>query len=151
MNAANPEGPVDHDVPVLRVETPDGKLRAVVFGYACHNTTLQFYQWCGDYAGFAQKYLEEKHPGATALFWMGCGGDANPLPRSKVELCKKYGRELADAVEDVHRRPHDADHRRQRGEVCDHRSAAGQAARPRHGGRPTPSKQYAVRKRAERS
>ena len=53
-NAANPEGPVDHDVPVLRVETPDGKLRAVVFGYACHNTTLQFYQWCGDYAGFAQ-------------------------------------------------------------------------------------------------
>src|SRR6185312_6228979 len=56
-------------------------------------------QWCGDYAGFAQQYLEEKHPGAVALFWMGCGGDANPLPRSKVELCKKYGRELADAVE----------------------------------------------------
>jgi neutral ceramidase len=98
-NAANPEGPVDHDVPVLRVETPDGKLRAVAFGYACHNTTLSFYQWCGDYAGFAQKYLEAKHPGATALFWMGCGGDANPLPRSKVELCQKYGRELADAVE----------------------------------------------------
>jgi hypothetical protein len=98
-NAANPEGPVDHDVPVLRVEAPDGKLRAVAFGYACHNTTLQFYQWCGDYAGFAQQYLEEKHPGAVALFWMGCGADANPLPRSKVELCKKYGRELADAVE----------------------------------------------------
>jgi len=99
INAANPEGPVDHDVPVLRIETPDGKLRAVAFGYACHNTTLSFYQWCGDYAGFAQRYLEEKHPGAVALFWMGCGGDANPLPRSKVELCKKYGHELADAVE----------------------------------------------------
>ncbi|HEY7155294.1 MAG TPA: neutral/alkaline non-lysosomal ceramidase N-terminal domain-containing protein, partial [Gemmataceae bacterium] len=101
INAANPEGPVDHDVPVLRVTTPDGKLRAVAFGYACHNTTLQFYQWCGDYAGFAQKYLEEKHPGAVAMFWMGCGGDANPLPRSKVELCQKYGRELADAVEGI--------------------------------------------------
>jgi neutral ceramidase len=99
INAANPEGPVDHNVPVLRIETPDGKLRAVAFGYACHNTTLQFYQWCGDYAGFAQKELEAKHPGAVALFWMGCGGDANPLPRSKVELCKKYGRDLADAVE----------------------------------------------------
>jgi hypothetical protein len=99
INAANPEGPVDHDVPILSVRTPEGKLRAVAFGYACHNTTLQFYQWCGDYAGFAEKYLEEKHPGATALFWMGCGGDANPLPRSKVELCMKYGRELADAVE----------------------------------------------------
>jgi hypothetical protein len=101
VNDANPDGPVDHDVPVLRVTSPDGELRAVVFGYACHNTTLQFFQWSGDYAGFAQKDLEEKHPGAVALFWAGCGGDANPLPRSKVELCEKYGRELADAVEGV--------------------------------------------------
>lgn len=101
INAANPEGPVDHTVPVLRVDATDGKLRAVVFGYACHNTTLSFYKWCGDYAGFAKEYIENKHPGATAFFWMGCGADANPLPRSKVELCKKYGRELADAVEDT--------------------------------------------------
>jgi hypothetical protein len=101
INGYNPQGPVDHDVPVLRVTTPDGRLRAVVFGYACHNTTLSFYQWCGDYAGFAQAYLQEKHPEALALFWIGCGADANPLPRSKVELCQKYGRELADAVEGV--------------------------------------------------
>ena len=101
VNDANPDGPVDHDVPVLRIEGADGKLRAVVFGYACHNTTMQFYQWCGDYAGFAQLNLEEKHPGAVALFWDGCGADANPLPRGKIELCQKYGRELADAVEGV--------------------------------------------------
>jgi hypothetical protein len=101
VNAANPEGPVDHDVPVLRVTGADGKLRAVAFGYACHNTTLQFYRWCGDYAGFAQEYLQKKHPGSVALFWMGCGGDANPLPRSTVTLCKRYGRELAEAVEGV--------------------------------------------------
>src|SRR5262249_4205003 len=44
---------------------------------------------------------EAKHAGAVALFWMGCGGDANPLPRSTVELCRKYGRQLAEAVEDV--------------------------------------------------
>jgi neutral ceramidase len=101
INSAYPEGPVDHAVPVLRVQTAEGKLLALVFGYACHNTTLSFYQWCGDYAGFAQKRLEDKHPGATAFFWMGCGADANPLPRGKVELCQKYGRELADAVEDT--------------------------------------------------
>jgi hypothetical protein len=101
INGRNPGGPVDHDVPVLKVETPDGKLRAVVFGYACHNTTLSFYNWCGDYAGFAQAYLEEKHPGATALFWIGCGGDANPLPRGTVEHAQKYGRELTEAVEGV--------------------------------------------------
>jgi hypothetical protein len=101
INGYNPTGPVDHDVPVLRVTDSEGRLRAVVFGYACHNTTMQFYRWCGDYAGFAQADLEKKHPGALALFWIGCGADANPLPRSKLELCRKYGRELADAVEAV--------------------------------------------------
>jgi hypothetical protein len=101
INATNPSGPVDHDVPVLRVTTPEGKLRAAAFGYACHNTTLDFYQWCGDYAGFAQEYFEKEHPGALALFWSGCGADANPLPRRSVELCQKYGRELANAVRDV--------------------------------------------------
>jgi hypothetical protein len=101
VNDANPEGPVDHDVPVLRVQDGAGKVLAVVFGYACHNTTMQFYRWCGDYAGFAQLELEKKYPGATALFWIGCGGDANPLPRSKIELCQKYGRELAGAVADL--------------------------------------------------
>jgi hypothetical protein len=100
INGRNPGGPVDHSVPVLRVDT-EGKLRAVAFGYACHNTSLAFYQWCGDYAGFAQAALEAKHPGAIALFWMGCGADANPLPRGKVELCEKYGNELAHAVDDV--------------------------------------------------
>ncbi len=99
INGTNPAGPVDHNVPVLRVESPDGRLRAVAFGYACHNTTLSDYQWCGDYAGYAQEYLEAAHPGTTALFFMGCGADANPLPRRTVELCQKYGRQLADAVE----------------------------------------------------
>jgi hypothetical protein len=101
INGTNPNGPVDHDVPVLKVEDEKGKLKAVVFGYACHNTTMQFYEWCGDYAGFAQIEIEKKHPEALALFWIGCGGDANPLPRSKIELCEKYGKELAEAVENV--------------------------------------------------
>ena len=87
-------------MPVLRVQSLTGRPLAIVFGYACHNTTMQFYRWCGDYAGYAQENLEKKHKGAVAMFWSGCGGDANPLPRSKIELCKKYGKELADAVMD---------------------------------------------------
>jgi len=101
INGINPAGPVDHDVPVMRVEDDKGKLKAVIFGYACHNTTMQFYEWCGDYAGFAQIEIEKKHQGALALFWIGTGADANPLPRSKIELCEKYGKELAGTVEDV--------------------------------------------------
>lgn len=46
-NSPFPDGPVDHDVPVLSVTGADGKLRAILFGYACHCTTLSFYQFCG--------------------------------------------------------------------------------------------------------
>lgn len=93
------KGPVDHAVPVLAVRDSSGKWIAVAFGYACHNTTLSFYQWCGDYAGFAQYELERRHPGMAALFYMGCGADQNPLPRRTVELAKSYGDKLAAAVD----------------------------------------------------
>jgi neutral ceramidase len=95
------KGPVDHQVPVLAVRDKEGKLRAVVFGYACHATVLNFYQWSGDYPGFAQLALEKAHPEATALFWAGCGGDQNPLPRRTVALAEEYGKRLADGVEAV--------------------------------------------------
>jgi len=101
-NSPNPDGPIDHDVPVLRVESPEGQLRAVLFGYACHATTLSFYQYCGDYPGFAQAYVEQLHPGTTAMFMAGCGGDQNPYPRSKdraLELCRQHGHALANGVE----------------------------------------------------
>ena len=99
QNSPYPDGPVDQDVPVLIVRGADGNLRAVLFGYACHNTTLGFYQFCGDYAGFAQEYLEADHAGATALFLNGCSGDQNPYPRGTLELAQRHGRALAMAVE----------------------------------------------------
>lgn len=95
----NPDGLVDQDVPILRVESPDGKLQAVLFGYACHCTTLSFYQLCGDYAGFAQQYLEEAHPGTMALFMAGCGGDQNPYPRRTLAHAEQHGRALSNGVE----------------------------------------------------
>jgi hypothetical protein len=96
----NQDGPVDHDVPVLRIDDPHGKLRGGVMGYACHNTTARDYLLInGDYAGFTQASLEAHHPGATALFVAGCGGDANPYPRGTIELAQQHGEELAAAVE----------------------------------------------------
>ena len=91
-------GPVDHDVPVLKATDPAGKITAVLFGYACHATVLDGYDWSSDYPGFAQSELEGQNPGCTALFFAGCGADQNPLPRRKVELARQYGRDLADAV-----------------------------------------------------
>lgn len=105
----NPQGPMDHEVPVLKVTTPEGKPRAVFYGYACHNTTIaggkygvrDFYMLCGDYAGFSQAVLEEKYPGVQAMFTIMCGGDQNPEPRGSLDMARQHGAELAGAVAKV--------------------------------------------------
>lgn len=100
-HARNRPGVTDHDVPVLTARTPDGALFATVFGYACHATVSNGETIHGDYPGFAQDELENRFPGATALFITGCGGDINPLPRYRADHPQIYGRLLADAVHDV--------------------------------------------------
>jgi hypothetical protein len=70
-----------------------------MFGYSCHCTTLGYQNINADYAGYAQRRLEEKHPGAVALFVNGCSGDQNPYPRRTVELAHTHGQTLATAVE----------------------------------------------------
>ncbi|WP_122091213.1 neutral/alkaline non-lysosomal ceramidase N-terminal domain-containing protein [Halalkalicoccus subterraneus] len=95
----HPDGPVDHDVPVLAVESPDGEtLRGILFGYACHPTSLFIREWSGDWAGYAMNHLEEVYPEATAVFIQGCGGDQKAYPQRDLELTKHYGTSLATAV-----------------------------------------------------
>ncbi len=97
---AVPDAPADRSLPLLRATDAQGKLLAVVFNYACHNTTLRgnFKQIHGDWAGCAQEYIEADQPGAVALVTIGCGADADPYPHGTVELCQKHGRQLADEV-----------------------------------------------------
>lgn len=94
------DGPVDHSLPLLIAQDEQGKLIAVLANYACHCTTLggDFNQICGDLAGFAQQYIEEDHPGAVGMISIGCGADANPSPRGRLEMCQQQGRALADEV-----------------------------------------------------
>ncbi|MBM4087840.1 MAG: hypothetical protein FJ276_00205 [Planctomycetes bacterium] len=96
----NPRGYVDRSVPVVRVDSPDGEPRAILFGCACHNTTLsgEHYQLSGDYAGFAQQYVEQQQPGVQAMFMIGCGGSANPYPRGTVEAAQQNGQSLGAEV-----------------------------------------------------
>jgi len=96
----NPRGYVDRSVPVLTVRDEKDDLRAILFGCACHNTTLtgEHYIISGDYAGFARAYIEEKLPGTQALFMIGCGGDANPYPRGEIEHAKQHGQALGAEV-----------------------------------------------------
>jgi hypothetical protein len=103
----NPEGPTDEGVPILRVQGEGGKPVAIVFGYACHNTTHRpdMMRIDPDYAGYAQDRIEELYPGATALFITGCAGDADPHPYGSLDLAKEHGRELGDSVRFALERP----------------------------------------------
>ncbi len=96
----NPRGLVDRSVPVLRIDGADGKLRGVLFGCACHNTTLgdKNMLLSGDYGGYAQRTIEEQYPGTTALMMLGCAGDANPHPRGTMEMARDHGLSLGKEV-----------------------------------------------------
>src|SRR5688500_10743666 len=96
----NPRGPADRTMPLLKVATADGTVRAVVFGAATHNTTLtgDEYRLSGDYAGFAQQYVQQQLPGVQAMFVLGFAGDANPYPRGTLELARQHGETLGREV-----------------------------------------------------
>jgi neutral ceramidase len=99
----NPAGPIDESVPILQVKGANGKPLAIVFGYACHNTTLRpdMMKIAADFAGYAQDRIEADYPGAVALFVTGCAGDADPHPFGTLEMAKDHGDELGAAVKFV--------------------------------------------------
>lgn len=106
---ANPYGPVDHEVTVVKAVDSEGRIAAVITNYACHPSTIGGYLIGGDYVGFNNQRIEQELPGATALFVQGAGGDLKPH-HVKVEdplvfeyeggppLPRAFGRQLADAV-----------------------------------------------------
>ncbi|MBT4484945.1 MAG: hypothetical protein HOC71_14845 [Candidatus Latescibacteria bacterium] len=93
-------GPRDDITPVLKVADLDGNITAILFGYACHPITLggNVYQFSGDYPGYAQRFIEEAFPNATALFVQGCAGQLVPNARFQLEYAMGHGKALAKAV-----------------------------------------------------
>jgi neutral ceramidase len=98
---------VDHDVPVLDCVDASGNRKAIVFGYACHHTTIppDDLRYCGDWAGFAKQQLEQSNAGATVLFILGAGADQDPEPRGSLELSRQYGQEMATSVQGALEQP----------------------------------------------
>jgi hypothetical protein len=96
----NNVGPVDHTLAVMLVRGADDKVRGVLANYACHCTTLggEWNQVHGDWSGFAQAAIERDYPDAVALISIGCGADANPSPRGKIENARAHGDEIATEV-----------------------------------------------------
>ncbi|MDH5399006.1 MAG: neutral/alkaline non-lysosomal ceramidase N-terminal domain-containing protein [Cyclobacteriaceae bacterium] len=95
-----PDGPVEHDLPLLHITDQKGRTRALLLNYACHGTTLMgdhnFVH--GDWMGTAQEMIEKEFPGATAMVVIGCGADSNPQPRNEFKYVEQHGKAITDEV-----------------------------------------------------
>lgn len=76
----NPDGPVDRQVGLIRLDRSDGSLIALVANYAMHGTVLggKNQLISGDAPGIVAAYVEEKL-GAPMLFINGATGDIAPI------------------------------------------------------------------------
>jgi neutral ceramidase len=76
----NPDGPVDRQIGLIRLERPDGTLIGVVANYSMHGTVLsgRFVEISGDGPGIVAAYVEEKL-GVPMLYVNGAAGNIAPI------------------------------------------------------------------------
>jgi hypothetical protein len=73
----NPEGFVDHELPVIRIDDAQGNPYAVLVNFQCHGTVLSFENQLisPDWIGSMRNTVEASMPGATCLFFQGAAGN----------------------------------------------------------------------------
>lgn len=94
------DGPVDHSFPILVASSKQGKTIGIWANYACHCTTVgSGNRIGGDWAGFANEFIERNNPGAISLVTIGCGADVGPQPSGSMEIAQQHGESLAQEVQ----------------------------------------------------
>ena len=76
----NPEGPLDTEVTVVRVDELSGKPLAILYNYGCHTVTMgpKCLKLSPDFVGPAREVIESA-TGARSLFLQGAAGNINPV------------------------------------------------------------------------
>ena len=97
----NPDQAADDTLLVARVTGDDGSVRATLFNYACHPTTLawQNHLLSPDFTGAAREVLERAF-GAPALFLQGASGEIAPRDNyvGEAGTADRNGRQLGHAA-----------------------------------------------------
>ena len=77
----NPEGFVDRDLIVVRIDEADGRPYELLVNYACHGTVMGFEndRISPDWPGAMRRTLEAALPGARCLFFQGAAGNQGPI------------------------------------------------------------------------
>ncbi len=107
---ANPEGSIDNEVGVLRIDKMSGQPKAVFINYACHGTSLggRNNTISPEWNGHMLEYVEKMIPGVMGIFAQGAAGDINPRFVGGLDGCKdnlentaNLGYEIGKVVVDV--------------------------------------------------
>jgi len=107
---SNPEGPIDDEVGILRIDSLSGKPLGIFVNYACHGTSLGARNSLisPEWNGHMLQYVEEQVPGVLGIFAIGAAGDINPRfvgglegYQDNLENTKKLGFEIGQEVVSV--------------------------------------------------
>jgi hypothetical protein len=97
----NPDAPADDTLVVAKVTGDEGELRATLFNYACHPTTLAWENrlLSPDFIGAAREVLENAFD-APALFLQGASGELAPRDDyvGDTAVADRNGRQLGHAA-----------------------------------------------------
>jgi neutral ceramidase len=106
----NPDGPVDTQIGLIRLERPDGSLIGVIANYAMHGTVLsgRSVEISGDGPGIVAAYVEEKL-GAPMLYVNGAAGNIAPIYTVQPDFKSAHmgefrvllGNKILDATRDL--------------------------------------------------
>ena len=112
----NPDGFVDRELVVFRIDDARGRPLAVLANFACHGTVLAYENKAisPDWPGMARKTVENSMPGALCLFFQGAAGNQGPVEvfTGDLGVAHRLGRILghqiaavAEQIETVRREP----------------------------------------------
>ncbi len=90
----NPDGPCDHEVIVVKLDSLDGQTLATLVNFACHPTTMgpPTRVITPDYPG-AMKRVVEQAVGGKCMFLLGSAGNQGPLQsfQGDTKVYRNYG------------------------------------------------------------
>jgi neutral ceramidase len=84
----NPDGFVDRELVVMRIDDAEGKAYAILVNFQCHGTVLTFENKMisPDWIGMVRKTIEQTFPGAFALYLQGAAGNQGPIEGGTGDL-----------------------------------------------------------------
>ncbi len=84
----NPDGFVDRELVVIRIDDAEGKPYAVLVNFPCHGTVLTYENKMisPDWIGMTRKTVERNLPGSLCLFFQGAAGNQGPVEGGTGDL-----------------------------------------------------------------